>query len=212
MAKHDRRMRYQSDAERPVTVSLRIPQALYERLERYASEHRQTVSELVRDGIEMRLDEPADPRSRRAGSTTDDTERRIDGASILRDMQATLARHETQMQALMLAIERQTTPAGNGLYSSHTTMPATEVAVSYQEAPYTLRPALADEQIPESTIPAAVPPYDTSKYRLGRLCPHGHDYDGTGQSLRKNKSNSCRTCDVEQKRAARQAKRQAPAL
>jgi len=41
MAKHDRRMRYQSDAERPVTVSLRIPQALYERLERYVSEHRQ---------------------------------------------------------------------------------------------------------------------------------------------------------------------------
>ena len=68
MAKHDRRIRYQSDAERPVTVSLRIPQALYERVERYASEHRQTVSELVRDGIEMRLDEPADPRSRELGA------------------------------------------------------------------------------------------------------------------------------------------------
>jgi hypothetical protein len=213
MAKHDRRIRYQSDAERPVTVSLRIPQALYERVERYASEHRQTVSELVRNGIEMRLDEPADPRSRRAGSTTDDTELRIDGASILRDMQATLARHETQMQALMQAIERQTTPAGNGLYSSNTTIPATEVAVSYQEAPYTQRPALADEQIPESTIPAAVPPYDTSKYRLGRLCPRGHDYHGTGQSLRKNnKSGGCRACDIEQKREKRQATRQATAL
>ena len=212
MAKHDRRIRYQSDAERPVTVSLRIPQALYERVERYASEHRQTVSELVRDGIEMRLDAPADPRSRRAGSPTDDTELRMDGASILRDMQATLARHETQMQALMQAIERQTTPAGNGLYSSHTTMPATEVAVSYQEAAYTQRPALANEQIPESTIPAAVPPHDPSKYRLGKLCPRGHDYQGTGQSLRKKKSNGCRDCDVEQKRAARQAKHQALAL
>ena len=65
---------------------------------------------------------------------TDDTEHRIDGASILRDMQATLARHETQMQALMQAAQRQTAPAGNGLYSRNTTMPATEVAVSYQEA------------------------------------------------------------------------------
>lgn len=212
MAKHDRRMRYQSDAERPVTVSLRIPQALYERLDRYASEHRQTVSALVRDGIEMRLDAPADPRSRRAGSTTDDPELWIDGASILRDMQATLARHETQMQALMQAIERQTTPAGNGLYSSHTTMPATEVAVSYQEAAYTQRPALADEQIPESPMPAAVPPHDPSKYRLGKLCPKGHDYHGTGQSLLRKHNQHCRECENEGKRAARQAKRQAPAL
>ena len=31
-------------------------------------------------------------------------------------MQATLARHDTQMHALMQAIERQTTPAGNGLH------------------------------------------------------------------------------------------------
>ena len=93
---------------------MRLPRELHARLERYASEHRQTVSELVRDGIEMRLDEPADPRSRRAGSTTDE-ELRIDGASILRDMQATLARHETQMDALMQAIERQATPAGNGV-------------------------------------------------------------------------------------------------
>ena len=71
-----------------------------------------------------------------------------------------------------------------------------------------------DGDIPAASMKAqmegAVPPYDTSKYRLGRLCPRGHDYHGTGQSLRKNnKSGGCRACDVEQKREKRQAKRQA---
>ena len=103
MAKKDRRVKYVTDTEKPVMVSVRLPRELYERLERYATQYRQSISELVKDGIEMRLDEPADPRSRSAGSTTEEPLVQIDGASILRDMQATLARHETQMHALMQA-------------------------------------------------------------------------------------------------------------
>ena len=133
-------------------------------------------------------------------------------ADALADMRQALARQEAQIQTIVQALERQTTPAGNGLYSSHTTMPATEVAVSYQEASYTQRPALADEQIPESTIPAPVPPYDTSKYRLGKLCPKRHDYHDTGQSLLRKHNQRCRECENECKRARRQARHQAPAL
>jgi hypothetical protein len=208
MAKTDRRFKYESEADKPVMLSLRVPRELNDRLERYASEHRQKVSELVRDAIEMRLEVEADPRSRRARSTTDDPELEIDGASILRDMQATLARHDTQMHAIMQAIERQTTPAGNGASDSHTAMPASDVAVSYQEASYTEVVTLTDEQIPESTIPATVPPFDTTRYRLGKLCPHGHDYHGTGLSLRRNnKAGGCLGCDAEQARVRRKAKR-----
>ena len=55
----------------------------------------------------------------------------------------------------------------------------------------------------------ALEPFDTTRYRLGKLCPRHHDYHGTGQSLRmNNKSGGCRACDVEQKRARRQARRQ----
>ena len=82
-----------------------------------------------------------------------------------------------------------------------------------QEVQSTQRPTLANEQRPGGALPGTVPPYDTSKYRLGRLCPRGHDYHGTGQSLRtNNRSSSCRACDVEQKREKRQARRQATAL
>ena len=80
MAKKDRRVKYQSKEEKPAMLSLRIPQALYDRLERYAAQHRQSVSELVRDGIEMRLEVEADPRSNRAESTAEETEIQIDGA------------------------------------------------------------------------------------------------------------------------------------
>jgi hypothetical protein len=236
MTKHDRRIRYQSDAEKPVMLSLRVPRDLYDRLERYASEHRQSVTALVKDGIELRLEIDADPRSGRSGSTTDATLGQIDGASLLRDMQATLARHDTQMHALMQAIERQTIPAGNGLYgdvsyrvihgntaiepegqerpseqepasdtASMDTMPAVQANV-LQAAQ---NPALAVEQPAEGDIPLHVPAFDTTRYYLGKLCPKGHEFDGTGMSLLRKHNQSCRECENERKKARRQAQRQA---
>jgi hypothetical protein len=61
MAKLGRPFTYQSEEERPVTVSLRIPRDLHERMSRYASRHRQSVTELLLDGLKGRL-EQEDPR------------------------------------------------------------------------------------------------------------------------------------------------------
>jgi hypothetical protein len=49
-------------------------------------------------------------------------------------------------------------------------------------------------------------PYDTSKYVLGSLCPRGHDYQGTGQTLRRRPRNVCPACDREQTRERRAAR------
>ena len=54
-----------------------------------------------------------------------------------------------------------------------------------------------------------IPPYDTTRYYLGRLCPHQHDYHGTGHSLLRRHNQRCRECERLGKRAAREAKRQA---
>lgn len=183
MAKKDKRIKYTSDTEKPVMVSVRLPRELYDKLERYATEHQQSISELLKDGAVMRLETEVDPRYRRAESTTEGMELQIDGASILRDMQATLARHETQMHALMQAIERQTTPTGNG-----------SDGVSYPV-------------IHGNTTEAS---YNTNKHHLGKLCPRGHDHDGTGQSLR-NTDNQCLRCNAERKAAKDAKKRQAKA-
>ena len=49
--------------------------------------------------------------------------------------------------------------------------------------------------------------YDPAKFVLGTtLCPRGHDYMGTGRSLRRRSNNSCRDCDVEKKREKRRGK------
>jgi hypothetical protein len=52
-----------------------------------------------------------------------------------------------------------------------------------------------------------VPAFDTTKYGLGKLCPRGHDYHGTGQSLRHLRRHVCLACDAEQARARRKAQR-----
>ena len=51
-----------------------------------------------------------------------------------------------------------------------------------------------------------IPPYDSSKHYLGKLCPHQHDYHGTGQSLRRLHNQGCRECERLGKRAARMAR------
>jgi len=61
MAKRGRPFTYQSEAEKPVTVSLRIPRDHYDRMSRYAARHRQSVTELLLDGLKWRLDQE-DPR------------------------------------------------------------------------------------------------------------------------------------------------------
>ena len=51
--------------------------------------------------------------------------------------------------------------------------------------------------------------YDTSKYVLGKLCPRGHDYHSTGQSLLRLSNRHCLACDREKFHERKQAKLQA---
>jgi len=57
MAKLGRPFTYQSEEDRPVTVSLRIPRDLAERMKRYALRHHQSVTELLLDGLKWRLEQ-----------------------------------------------------------------------------------------------------------------------------------------------------------
>jgi hypothetical protein len=53
------------------------------------------------------------------------------------------------------------------------------------------------------------PEFDETRYRLGKLCPRGHDYLRSGKSLRKkSRAGTCLACDAEQARDRRQQKRQ----
>ena len=62
MAKKGRPFTYQSDDDRPVTISVRLPAELTDLVKRYAAAHGQMpISELVREGLEWRIGD-GDPR------------------------------------------------------------------------------------------------------------------------------------------------------
>lgn len=66
-------------------------------------------------------------------------------------------------------------------------------------------------EAPHAAPQASPPAFDQARHRLGRLCPRGHDWQGTGQSLRaNNRAGYCLACNARDKRRERAQKRQAP--
>ena len=59
------------------------------------------------------------------------------------------------------------------------------------------------------TRQTAIPPYDTTRYILGKLCTHGHAYHGTGHSLRRLSDRECLECLKARRSAYRERQRQA---
>jgi hypothetical protein len=63
MAKKGRPFVYQSEDEKPVTVSLRLPRDVYDQVARYVKRHPgMTLTEFFLEGARLQLDTPADPR------------------------------------------------------------------------------------------------------------------------------------------------------
>jgi hypothetical protein len=55
---------------------------------------------------------------------------------------------------------------------------------------------------PQQTAQTALA-YDPTKYTLGKLCPRGHDYQGTGQTLLTLRKRRCLPCEAAKKRERR---------
>jgi predicted HicB family RNase H-like nuclease len=54
--------KYTTDTDKPVSVSLRIPRDLYDQAQHHAQMRRTTLTELIVEGLRMRLETPTDPR------------------------------------------------------------------------------------------------------------------------------------------------------
>lgn len=78
----------------------------------------------------------------------------------------------------------------------------------HRSAPHTPQQDTAPQT---AAAPQETPPtFDGAKYRLGKLCKAGHDWQSTGQSLRvNNKAGYCLACNAEDARVRRQARRHA---
>ena len=215
MTKLDKRLKYHSDDDKPVTISLRLPRELHARLEQYATQHRQSISELMRDGLEWRLSE-GDPRGLGVGGSSSRpqadygnregdmlAEIRADNERVLQEVLHGFAQQESQIESLLRVLEQQLPLGNNGAYSSNTAIQPGEQAHTTEQEPANdtasmdTMPPMPATVLQAAQNPALVsgetPAYDTSKFYLGDLCGQRHDYHDSGQSLR-DKKGECLEC------------------
>jgi hypothetical protein len=101
--------KYASDDEKPVSVTFRIPRDLYDQAQQHAQRRQTTLTELVCEGLQMRLETPTDPRDILA--MQDITVMQELREMIADEVQAALAAQHQHAPAPAVA----TTPPPNGL-------------------------------------------------------------------------------------------------
>ena len=81
--------KYASEEDKPVSVTLRLPRNLYDQAQQHAKRRQTTLTELVREGLQLRLETPTDPRDILA--TQDSTVMQELRQMIAEEVQAALA-------------------------------------------------------------------------------------------------------------------------
>jgi hypothetical protein len=161
------------------TLMARVPQELADRVKRYAAAHRQPIAVVMRDALLLLMDEYPSSADLSAAP------HRIAAHEFLSD------RYDSSLDTLL----GETDSAEFEALLSDT---KEEVVDAILEGV---------NRRPDMVSGTNVPAFDTTKYVLGELCLRGHDYHGTGQSLRHRRRHVCLACDAEQARARRKAQR-----
>ena len=162
------------------TLMARVPQELADRVKRYAAAHRQPIAVVMRDALLLLMDEYPSSADRSAPH-------RIAAHEFLSD------RYDSSLDTLL----GETDSAAFEALLSDTNEEVVDAILE------------GGNRRPDIVSDTNVPAFDTAKYVLGKLCPRGHDYHGTGQSLRHRRRHVCLACDAEQARARRKAQRKA---
>ena len=205
------------------TIAVRVPADLIEKVKKYASVHRCSVSELIRDGLEMRLESGEVPgRSVWLAQENGETSPSPDtGDTVLQEMFPMLhAAIQTTLREAIHTVLPLSQGAVQALpHGEHGESVIQQSPISVlQQDPGESQPA-AEALAPESTrlktpegrqpVPADDPVsqygagFDHEKFYLGRLCPKGHRYGDSGLSLLRKHNNGCRECENAQKRERR---------
>jgi hypothetical protein len=109
-----------------------------------------------------------------------------------------LAHQLSHGQAMIQLIRKGLTGRETPLDTCETPMPWERFG-AVEEAVAVLAERLSKLEVSNGVVDGVSnedPGYDASIFRLGKLCKHGHRYNGTGKSLRYRKSGACPTCAV----------------
>jgi len=206
------------------TLLARVPQDLVDHVKDYAEIHDTSISALIREGLEWRLQTGLSHKEGAYNSNTALPQQTIttvqEQAALLRRLAQTLARSADTLLTISPQ-DMSSTPEGERLGKasvdySNTGIETraynrnTEVEQCADTGAYPSNaPAEHEEESSNTVLQESIPPFDPTKYTLGKLCPRGHSYHSTGQSLLRVSDRHCIACDREKKRERRQAKGQA---
>jgi hypothetical protein len=193
-----------------VRLTVRIPRALFDRLEAYAEGRRfyragegPKLAGCVREALEHYLVCPDKRQTKIVVPSALDSAQTANDA-LVENRQAEMFREAGNQVDGIPALERQASEE----VSAGIDLP--EGGEVEREGRGTgTEPEGNIRQTENRAIEPTVPSFDTAKYELGKLCPRGHDYHGTGKSLRRLPRHVCLQCDAEGARERRKARRQA---
>jgi hypothetical protein len=182
-----------------VRLTVRLERSLYDRLDAYAAGrtyHRGTpqLARCVREALVEYLERREKRQTESQTHALEEISRQTEsGTELLRP-----SSRQTQSIPRTIGRARDTT------WQTQTVPTARETTGQTLTVPS--RPEVSGDDIRQTQTES--PPFDTSKYVLGPLCPRRHEYQNAGQTLRRLRSHSCPACDVEQQRERRHAKQQ----
>jgi len=196
----------------------RVPEELVERIKRYAAQKRQPISVVIRDALEILLEEDRyQPfMSDRKAGDENLSDMKVDrlhmmsdmneGDDITSDMNEEEAPPERQPVILSgtkeeddIMSDRKEALPDNMSDRKETGDIMSDIKVGGE----------SQSERQESAIMSDTNPgFDPVKYRLGRLCKRGHEWGTTGKTLyRNNKAGYCIECNNAFSRQGRQKKR-----
>jgi hypothetical protein len=181
------------------TLMARVPRDFAEQVKRYAARHRQSISELIRDGLVWRIeqDTPGRPWSTCIGMPIDPDDLSVpcNGDTGIQELSPRV------YEAIAAAVREAIAPVMG--------IPITEHHESVIQQPV---PVLQQDTVSRDGAEAlASEGYDASKFSLGKLCPKGHRYGDSGLSLLRKHHGGCRECENQAKREKRARQKAAQA-
>jgi hypothetical protein len=231
MTKPTGRPRGRPKTKEYVTLMARVPQELADQVKRYASLHRQPISVVIRDGLILLMEEYPFAADR-------SVPHRLAAHEFLSDryespLDTLIGETDSaEREALLYDVKEDLVETvlsgtnGGDEYTSGTKEDIADMlADSNTESPITPvgKPARGRsrkasdtkaapmEGLPEQQQPAIVSDtkFDPDRHVLGKLCPRGHEWGTSGQTLRRRANLGCLACDAERARERRQRKAKA---
>jgi len=197
------------------TVLARIPQELADQVKRYAGVHRCSVSELIRDGLEMRL-ESGDVPGRSTGRSTDHGDAGKEVLhSVLQAIKALSPMGQAEVRQTITEVLHEVLPhyvsSQKPQREGHTEVLPSEGHAAPQSRsgmtevlPHHSRGHTAADEVIHEVLPHNVADaFDPQRFVLGRLCRGQHAYGTTGKTLYRLPKRVCPPCDAARARERR---------